>query len=106
MHITFTIRLDTNGESPIITVGMGNYFTTTSVSLKLVFILTDGLRSESFERSWDFRLPRAIPNILSLSLIGVQYSAAIFEGLLRGLQIGVINPVQDQHGDDSGMMEE
>jgi hypothetical protein len=55
-------------------------------------------RQESFERSWDFRFPSPIRNELSLALIGVHYTAAIFEGVMRGLTIGVIDP---QPMDDS-----
>jgi hypothetical protein len=53
-------------------------------------------RQESFERTWEFSFPRAIRDELSLALIGVHYSAAIFEGFLRGLTIGVIEDPQPQ----------
>jgi hypothetical protein len=54
----------------------------------------------SFERSWLFRFPTVIRNPLSLFLVGVAYTAAIFEGVMRGLEIGVVDPEAEHNSVD------
>jgi hypothetical protein len=90
MYVNATVRLFSDGSRPIITLVMGNLHNDRSAVIKFVFVLYDGLQASSFERSWTFRFPRPIPNHLHLTLIGVNYTAAIFEGVQRGLTIGVI----------------
>jgi hypothetical protein len=107
MHINVTVRLFSDGSRPIITIVMGNIHNATSASIKFLFVLYEGLRTTSFEKNWDFRFPRPIPNTLHLTLIGVAYTAAIFEGIQRGLTIGVVDPHPvDLVSEDEGSAEE
>jgi hypothetical protein len=61
-------------------------------SIKFQFIIHSGNRTSSFEKNWHFSFPRPLRGIPSMILLGVAYTAAIFDGLLRGLDIGVIEP--------------
>jgi hypothetical protein len=92
MFVSVTVRLCENGTRPIVTFFLNNYHISNSATIKFVFIMSRADRQESFERFWEFRFPSPVRNELSLALIGVQYSAAIFEGVLRGLTIGVTGP--------------
>jgi hypothetical protein len=90
MNINVMVRLFSDGTRPIVTIVMGSLHNATSASIKFTFILYEGLRTTSFEKNWDFRFPRPIPNHLNLTLIGVAYTAAIFEGLQRGMSVGIV----------------
>jgi hypothetical protein len=104
MHVNVLVRLFSDGSRPIITIVMSHLHNSSSASIKFTFILYEGLRTTSFEKSWEFRFPRPIPNHLNLTLIGVTYTAAIFEGIQRGLHIGVTSqeppPLVDLQSDD------
>jgi hypothetical protein len=106
MFVSVTVRLCENGSRPVVSFFLNNYHVSNTATIKFVFILSRNDRQESFERLWEFRFPSPIRNELSLALIGVNYSAAIFEGVLRGLSIGVIDPPfsADSHN-DAGMEE-
>jgi hypothetical protein len=91
MDITVTIRLS-DVLQPFVKFEMRNSGTSRAASIKFVFILYEGNTSTSFERTWAFTFPRSIRNQVNLILLGVAYTAAIFEGILRGLEIRVVEP--------------
>jgi hypothetical protein len=96
MLASVTVRLCDDGTRPIVTFFLSNHHIANSATIKFLFIMSRNGRQDSYERTWEFRFPRPIQNELSLALIGVNYTAAIFEGLLRGLTIGVVDGPQPQ----------
>jgi hypothetical protein len=91
MRATLTIRLYRD-IPPIVKIDLRNYNPTRTIDIKMVIIFVDGDTYTAFKRSWQFRIPRPITSDLQLLLLGVTYTAAIFDGLLRGQEIGVTEP--------------
>jgi hypothetical protein len=91
MHITVTIRLYTDFH-PVLKFEMRNIAPTRHITVKFVFIFHEENVITSFEKTWSFQLPRRIDNIMNLLLLGVTYTAAIFDGIMRGLEIDVVQP--------------
>jgi hypothetical protein len=96
MHATLTIKL-WDDLPPIVKFDIWNTEESREATIKFLFIMHEGERTSSFERTWLFRFPRPIRNVLNLMLLGVNYTVAIYCGLLRGLEIGVITPEAAQN---------
>jgi hypothetical protein len=106
MDIVVTIRLS-DVLPPLVKFELRNSGIARSASIKFVFILYEGQTSTSFERTWAFTFPRTVRNEVNLILLGVAYTAAIFEGILRGLEIRVVEPeLQLSLENDSGNFDE
>jgi hypothetical protein len=91
MRITVTVRLYPDFPA-VVKFELWNSNPSRSASIRFVFILHEDDRVSSFERYFNFHFPRVIRNELRMILLGVAYTAAIFDGILRGLEIGVIEP--------------
>jgi hypothetical protein len=89
MDVRVTVWLS---DPPVVRVDIQNSNPTRHANIKFVFIMHDGNCTTSFERNWTFRFPLVIRNRLQLALIGIPFSWALFEGIMRGLEVTVVEP--------------
>jgi hypothetical protein len=89
MDVRVTIRLC---NPPVVRVNIWNPSPARHANIKFVFIMHEGDRMTSFERNWTFHFPRLVRDRLQLALIGVTFSLALYKGILRGLEVTVVEP--------------